>query len=139
MMRIWMSLMSGKTTEKIRGVTEMGKRSQNKRNENVGSKKVKYETIAYDCGEVHRWDPLFGHHRCPHDQSFKTLVMEGKKRQLLVFAGSDRGKKWTKMELLQSLLKRQTVDIDPCKGVLQRSQTPYPRRLQPSWNEKIIR
>lgn len=46
-----MSLMSGKTTEKNPRSDRNGKRSQNKRNENAGSKKVKYEAIAYDCGE----------------------------------------------------------------------------------------
>lgn len=46
-----MSLMSGKTTEKNPRSDRNGKRSQNKRDENAGSKKVKYEAIAYDCGE----------------------------------------------------------------------------------------
>ena len=48
-------------------------------------KKVKYETIAYDCGEfidgIHCAD-ITG---APHDQSFKTLVMEGKSGGYYVF------------------------------------------------------
>ena len=85
MMRIWMSLMSGKTTEKNLRSDRNGKRSQNKRDENAGSKKVKYEAIAYDCGEfidgIHCAD-ITG---APHDQSFKTLVMEGKSGGYYVF------------------------------------------------------
>lgn len=80
-----MSLMSGKTTEKNPRSDRNGKRSQNKRDENAGSKKVKYEAIAYDCGEfidgIHCAD-ITG---APHDQSFKTLVMEGKSGGYYVF------------------------------------------------------
>lgn len=47
--------------------------------------KVKYETITYDCGEfvdgIHCAD-LTG---VPHEQSFKTLVMEGKSGGYYVF------------------------------------------------------
>ncbi len=47
--------------------------------------KVKYETITYECGEfidgIHCAD-LTG---APHEQSFKTLVMEGKSGGYYVF------------------------------------------------------
>lgn len=46
-----MSLMSGKTTEKNPRSDRNGKKKQNKRDENAGSKKSKYEALTYDCGE----------------------------------------------------------------------------------------
>ena len=56
----------------------MGKESKTNAMRMLDRKKVKYEAITYDCGEfidgIHCAD-LTG---APHDQSFKTLVMEGK-------------------------------------------------------------
>ena len=56
----------------------MGKEAKTNAMRMLDRKKVKYEAIAYDCGEfidgIHCAD-ITG---APHDQSFKTLVMEGK-------------------------------------------------------------
>ena len=54
----------------------MGKEAKTNAMRMLDRKKVKYEAIAYDCGEfidgIHCAD-ITG---APHDQSFKTLVME---------------------------------------------------------------
>ena len=56
----------------------MGKEAKTNAMRMLDRKKVKYEAIAYDCGEfidgIHCAD-ITG---APHDRSFKTLVMEGK-------------------------------------------------------------
>ena len=63
----------------------MGKEAKTNAMRMLDRKKVKYETIAYDCGEfidgIHCAD-ITG---APHDQSFKTLVMEGKSGGYYVF------------------------------------------------------
>ena len=63
----------------------MGKETKTNAMRMLDRKKVKYETIAYDCGEfidgIHCAD-ITG---APHDQSFKTLVMEGKSGGYYVF------------------------------------------------------
>ena len=52
--------------------------------------KISYEALTYECDEfidgIHCAD-LTG---TPHEQSFKTLVMEGKKRRLLCVCGAGR-------------------------------------------------
>ena len=57
----------------------MGKEAKTNAMRMLDRKKVKYETIAYDCGE---FIDVTG---APHDQSFKTLVMEGKSGGYYVF------------------------------------------------------
>ena len=63
----------------------MGKEAKTNAMRMLDRKKVKYEAITYDCGEfidgIHCAD-LTG---APHDQSFKTLVMEGKSGGYYVF------------------------------------------------------
>ena len=63
----------------------MGKEAKTNAMRMLDRKKVKYEAIAYDCGEfidgIHCAD-ITG---APHDQSFKTLVMEGKSGGYYVF------------------------------------------------------
>ena len=63
----------------------MGKEAKTNAMRMLDRKKVKYEAITYDCGEfidrIHCVD-LTG---APHDQSFKTLVMEGKSGGYYVF------------------------------------------------------
>ena len=63
----------------------MGKEAKTNAMRMLDRKKVKYEAITYDCGEfidgIHCAD-LTG---APHDQSFKTLVMEGKSGSYFVF------------------------------------------------------
>ena len=63
----------------------MGKEAKTNAMRMLDRKKVKYEVIAYDCGEfidgIHCAD-ITG---APHDQSFKTLVMEGKSGGYYVF------------------------------------------------------
>lgn len=63
----------------------MGKEAKTNAMRMLDRKKVKYEAIAYDCGEfidgIHCAD-ITG---APYDQSFKTLVMEGKSGGYYVF------------------------------------------------------
>lgn len=57
--------------------------------------KIPYQVLTYECGEfidgIHVAD-LTG---TPRDQSYKTLIMEGKSRAYYVFVGSLMKKKWT--------------------------------------------
>ena len=63
----------------------MGKEAKTNAMRMLDRKKVKYEALTYDCGEfidgIHCAD-ITG---APHDQSFKTLVMEGKSGGYYVF------------------------------------------------------
>lgn len=72
----------------------MGKEAKTNAMRMLDRKKVKYEAITYDCGEfidgIHCAD-ITG---APHDQSFKTLVMEGKSGGYYVFVVPIE-KRWT--------------------------------------------
>ena len=108
----------------------MGKEAKTNAMRMLDRKKVKYEAIAYDCGEfidgIHCAD-ITG---APHDQSFKTLVMEGKSGGYYVFVVYH-------LKNVSRLARRKNSRYDPCKGSY-KDHGLYPRRLQPSWNEKKL-
>ena len=104
----------------------MGKEAKTNAMRMLDRKKVKYEALTYDCGEfidgIHCAD-ITG---APHDQSFKTLVMEGKSGGYYVFVVP-----------IEKEVDRKNSRYDPCKGSY-KDHGLYPRRLQPSWNEKKL-
>lgn len=67
--------------------------------------KVKYEAFTYECDEfidgLHSAD-LIG---APYDQSFKTLVMEGKSGGCYVFVVRSK-RKWTGRQQQKQSVKR---------------------------------
>jgi Cys-tRNA(Pro)/Cys-tRNA(Cys) deacylase len=107
----------------------MGKEAKTNAMRMLDRKKVKYEVIAYDCGEfidgIHCAD-ITG---APHDQSFKTLVMEGKSGGYYVFVVPIE--KEVDRKAAAKSVGEKTVDMIKDHGL-------YPRRLQPSWNEKKL-
>ena len=111
----------------------MGKEAKTNAMRMLDRKKVKYEAIAYDCGEfidgIHCAD-ITG---APHDQSFKTLVMEGKSGGYYVFVVPIE--KEVDRKAAAKSVGEKTVEYDPCKGSY-KDYGLYPRRLQPSWNGK---
>lgn len=76
--------------------------------------KVKYEAFPYECDEfidgLHSAD-LIG---APYEQSFKTLVMEGKSRRLLCVRSSDRERSRPQGSSQSS--RRESSRHDPCQG-----------------------
>ncbi len=95
--------------------------------------KVKYEALSYECDEfidgIHCAD-ITG---APYDQSFKTLVMEGKSGGYYVFVVPIE-KKWTEKPQPRQWERRR---YDPCKRYHQDHRL-RSRRLQPHWNEEAV-
>ena len=113
----------------------MGKEAKTNAMRMLDRKKVKYEAITYDCGEfidgIHCAD-LTG---APHDQSFKTLVMEGKSGGYYVFVVPIE--KEVDRKAAAKVCWRKDSRHDPCKRSYEDHRL-YSRRLQSSWNEKEL-
>ena len=101
----------------------MGKEAKTNAMRMLDRKKVKYEAITYDCGEfidgIHCAD-ITG---APHDQSFKTLVMEGKSGGYYVF--------------VVPIEKEVDRRYDSCQGSYKDHRL-HSWWLQSSWNEKEL-
>ena len=93
--------------------------------------KVKYEALSYECDEfidgIHCAD-ITG---APYDQSFKTLVMEGKSGGYYVFVVP------IEKEVDRKGSGREDGRYDPCKRYHQDHRL-RSRRLQPHWNEEAV-
>ena len=92
--------------------------------------KVKYEAFPYECDEfidgLHSAD-LIG---APYEQSFKTLVMEGKSGGYYVFVvpiEKEVDRKAAAKAVGEKAVERYSENYRLCK-----------RRLQSAWNEKTI-
>ena len=108
----------------------MGKEAKTNAMRMLDRKKVKYEAITYDCGEfidgIHCAD-LTG---APHDQSFKTLVMEGKSGGYYVFVVPIEKE-------VDRKAAAKSVGHDPRKRSYEDYRL-YSRRVQSAWNEKEL-